>query len=360
VNKDITRRNFLKLAVATGIAASLPFAGQLTFASNPTYPLPSPPSPVGYATNTFMARSIAAGVYVRASADRNAEVVGYLREDQVVLVTGKVTAEEPQHNPVWYRVQDGFVHSSWLQPVRIRYQKTPARFPKNSFLTEVSVPFVDARWEPWFGAGKAYRYYYGTTFWITSISEDDAGNVWYKVWDDRAAGYHYAPARAMRILPYQEFSPISPQVPPDQKRIHVDSQTNRISVYEYDQLVFELPICTGDWYKEGGEWKDYTTTPGTYRVLWKMPSRHMAGGDLASADGFDLPGVPWCTFFSSSGMAIHGTYWHNDFGVRRSHGCVNVPSEVAHWLYRWTTPYLSADVDYQPAKNKEGTLIEVI
>jgi hypothetical protein len=58
-------------------------------------------------------------------------------------------------------------------------------------------------------------------------------------------------------------------------------------------------------------------------------------------------------------MAIHGTYWHNDFGVRRSHGCVNVPSEVAHWIYRWTTPYLSADVDYQPAKNKEGTLIEV-
>ena len=39
----------------------------------------------------------------------------------------------------------------------------------------------------------------------------------------------------------------------------------------------------------------------------------------------------------------NGTFWHSDFGVRRSHGCVNVTPEDAKWIFRWTTPALSLD-----------------
>ena len=53
-------------------------------------------------------------------------------------------------------------------------------------------------------------------------------------------------------------------------------------------------------------------------------------------DGYDLPGVPFPTYLSASGVAIHGAYWHNDFGRARSHGCVNVLPEAALWFYRWT------------------------
>lgn len=44
------------------------------------------------------------------------------------------------------------------------------------------------------------------------------------------------------------------------------------------------------------------------------------------------------------GAAIHSTYWHNDFGRPRSHGCLNCPPEAASWLFRWTMPH----VDYIP------------
>ena len=53
-----------------------------------------------------------------------------------------------------------------------------------------------------------------------------------------------------------------------------------------------------------------------------------------TGDDFDLPGVPFDSY-SWGGVAIHGAYWHNDYGRPRSHGCVSVPSEVAKWVFRW-------------------------
>jgi len=60
-----------------------------------------------------------------------------------------------------------------------------------------------------------------------------------------------------------------------------------------------------------------------------MPSKHMgsvAGGEeVEEQGGFTLPGVPWTSFFKSpGGYAMHGTYWHNNFGLQMSHGCVNL------------------------------------
>ncbi|MCK7483271.1 MAG: L,D-transpeptidase [Candidatus Moduliflexus flocculans] len=54
--------------------------------------------------------------------------------------------------------------------------------------------------------------------------------------------------------------------------------------------------------------------------------------------GFDLPGVPWVIYIKENGIALHGTYWHNDYGRPRSHGCINLTPQAAKWLYRWTTP----------------------
>jgi hypothetical protein len=48
--------------------------------------------------------------------------------------------------------------------------------------------------------------------------------------------------------------------------------------------------------------------------------------------------VPWVSYFTWGWVAIHGTYWHNDYGRRRSNGCVNCSPEAAKWLFRWLTP----------------------
>jgi len=72
----------------------------------------------------------------------------------------------------------------------------------------------------------------------------------------------------------------------------------------------------------------YPTPPGRFRIYAKYPSVTMAG------PGYYLPGVPHTMFFYR-GYAIHGTYWHNNFGRPMSHGCVNLTRSDAAWLYSW-------------------------
>ncbi len=76
----------------------------------------------------------------------------------------------------------------------------------------------------------------------------------------------------------------------------------------------------------------------------------MAAGNRAFGD-YDLPGVPWVSYLTDWGIAFHGTYWHNDFGNPRSHGCINMTPDAAKWLYRWTQPFVP--YDYQ-LKYRQG------
>ena len=69
----------------------------------------------------------------------------------------------------------------------------------------------------------------------------------------------------------------------------------------------------------------------------------MWGGIVGDEGSFDLPGIPWVSYFTTGGVAFHGTYWHNDYGAPRSHGCVNVTSEDAKWLFRWSMPYADSN-----------------
>jgi lipoprotein-anchoring transpeptidase ErfK/SrfK len=88
----------------------------------------------------------------------------------------------------------------------------------------------------------------------------------------------------------------------------------------------------------------------------KRPTRHMAAGDL-TAGGFDLAGVPWVMYLTDSGISIHGTFWHNDFGRPRSHGCINLTPAASKWFFRWTAPVVRpAELfAYQP----KGTTVEI-
>ena len=69
----------------------------------------------------------------------------------------------------------------------------------------------------------------------------------------------------------------------------------------------------------------------------------MGGGGHFSASREPLPGVPWTSFFTAEGHAFHGTYWHDNFGVPMSHGCVNMRTEEAKWLFRWNQPPTTFD-----------------
>jgi hypothetical protein len=76
----------------------------------------------------------------------------------------------------------------------------------------------------------------------------------------------------------------------------------------------------------------------------KMPSKHMGEANLAAdIEDYVIPGVPWTSFFTERGHAFHGTYWHDNFGVPMSHGCINMRPEEAKWIFRWSLPLSTLD-----------------
>ncbi|MCX6727019.1 MAG: L,D-transpeptidase, partial [Candidatus Shapirobacteria bacterium] len=86
----------------------------------------------------------------------------------------------------------------------------------------------------------------------------------------------------------------------------------------------------------------YNRTPtGIFHIWTKIRSQKMSGGSKELGDYYYLPNVPYIMFFYNDnvekrlGFSIHGTYWHNNFGVPMSHGCVNMKTSEAQIMFNW-------------------------
>ena len=277
--------------------------------------------------------------------------------DRILLITDVTLCSDPldtSHNRVWYRIGDeGYAHSGSIQPVRTFHNPVIEEIPEGGTLAEVTVPFTDARWKLGSNQPVAYRFYYETTYWVIRKVQDEAGEPWYVVLDDKWEYTYYVQATHLRILPEEELSPLSPQIHPLFKRVDVHLPEQVLIAYEYDEPVFMTRVATGAKFSDG----NYETPTGRRVIFHKRPSRHMARGNLA-ANGYDLPGVPWNSYITEEGIAFHGTYWHNNYGRPRSHGCINLSPRAAKWLYRWTLPVVPAD--QQAAYEYDGTMVDII
>jgi hypothetical protein len=242
-----------------------------------------------------------------------------------------------RHNPIWNLTRFGWAYSSWVQPVARNLNPIEREVPERGFWAQVSVPYTALRSRPDDKAPLLYRLYYSSVHLVIARTEDEAGQVWYQLRDDQYSyALQYVHAEDLRRVPPQEMTPLSPGV--EDKHIEVDTRQQMIYAYESGALVYSTSCSTGAAFNvEGLGVVDFTTPQGEFTVIRKRPRRHMIGFQERS-DGYDLPGVPFPTYFTASGVAIHGAYWHNDFGRARSHGCVNVRTEAAQWFYRWTRP----------------------
>lgn len=164
------------------------------------------------------------------------------------------------------------------------------------------------------------------------------GQDWYKVvfdewlrYPERVEGEWYVSAQYVEILLDEGDKTVwEDGQATTSKRIVIESSEQKLSAYAGDELFIETPISTG---------LDLTPTPrGTFTVYKKTPSRYMQGPlpGLPSDQYYDMPGVPWNLYFTQGGAVIHGAYWHNSFGSPYSHGCVNLPPDIARQLYLWT------------------------
>lgn len=122
------------------------------------------------------------------------------------------------------------------------------------------------------------------------------------------------------ILYIPESSVTPPTIEEQGKKIVVVLLTQRLYVYEEGIPIKEYVVSTG--------LPDTPTVQGSYSIYKKYDSIGMSG------PGYNLPDVPWTMFFFE-GYAIHGTYWHDNFGSPMSHGCVNMKTDEAEWLYNW-------------------------
>lgn len=111
--------------------------------------------------------------------------------------------------------------------------------------------------------------------------------------------------------------------PADGERwIEVDLSDQKLTAWQGDVPVFETTVSTG---KPG-----FRTLPGEFAVYLKFEKARMRGVD------YDTPDVPWTMYYDGD-FAIHGAYWHNNFGTPVSHGCVNLRVEEAKALYAWAS-----------------------
>lgn len=306
---NLTRREFLKLggAALAGVAF-----------------LPLPPRGRAARGSVRLGRVAEWSAWVRTEPDHRAPTVRRHRCDDVISCLEKVEAEgRNPHNPVWFRVFGGYIYSSYVQPVEVQFNKPVQHLPPEGLWGEISVPYTDARRTASPDAYRTCRPRYSSVYRIVEAVWGTDHRLWYRLHDSHAPGArHYVPAEHVCPVYPEDLAPISPHV--HDKRIEISLADQSLLAFEGDEPVFTTRIS-------GGVGGDRSTPRGHHHIVFKSPSRHMVGDD------FNLPGVSFDAYFWGS-IAIHGTYWHNDFGRPRSHGCVNVAPEAAKWLFRWTAP----------------------
>jgi hypothetical protein len=273
--------------------------------------------------------------------------------DQVVELKGEVEGDEGNpFNKTWYQVDNGYTYSGWFQPVEMKFNKPAYEVPSAGQVGEITVPISQTRLIPYTYAKNGYRLYYGTTHWVKNmVVTREEKSIWYEIFDDHLKKSFYVPYYNMRLVPEEELTLLSPDVPEADKLIHVDLAAQLVTAFEGDDLVFSARCSSGG--------KGTRTPSGEFLTYHKGPTIHMTNQGDAVNNIFDLPGVPWCTFFTGSGNAFHGTYWHNDYGRPRSHGCINLRSDDAKWLYRWSRPHVPPETNYLHRPG-EGTRVQIV
>ena len=359
--ETLSRRDFLKISVS-GIAAlgTRPWKQWFSFADFPH--------------SERLGRVAVGKVDVKVYPDEESRTIDVLYEDSVVIWLRETIGSHPfRVNQRWAETPDGYIWSPHIQPV-INQQNIPVKTLPDTSLgsgmwVEVSVPYVDLILEnpparsPWLEYrlehGPFPRLYYSQIVWIDGIKTDNQDQVWYRVSEPYGSygDFFWAIAEGFRPITQEEIAPINPEV--REKRILVNVSNQTLSCYEGNTEVYFARISSGAKFDAQGNQVDVWETPlGSHPIWRKLFSLHMSGG--TTGGGWDLPAIGWTTLFVGSGVAVHSTFWHNNFGVPMSRGCVNAQPEDAKWVFRWTVPQVPYDPGDISVSLPGGTMIEVI
>ncbi len=132
-----------------------------------------------------------------------------------------------------------------------------------------------------------------------------------------------------KVLPVERTDQIDTE-----KWVSVDLYEQVAIAYEGDTPVFATLVSSG--------LKDWETEEGLFHVYVRYPRTLMIGAE-GKPDFYSLQEVPWTQYFDHD-IGLHGTYWHDGFGYRHSHGCVNLSITDSQWLYNWASSEIDLSV----------------
>lgn len=348
----LSRRDFLKLA---GLGL-----GGLAFRSWKG----SPPATADFPQADQLGRVTVGKTELKARPDADSQTIGDVYEDMVVGWLRETVGWNPTRvNQRWVETPDGYIWEPYLQPVRNSLNVPLTTLPaSNGMWVEVSIPYIDLTLDnpparspglvDRIAQGLPPRLYYSQVVWVDQVKTDQLGQIWYRV-NERYGSYGdilWAVAEAFRPITTEEIAPIHPEV--EGKRVVVNVAYQTLSCYENQNEVYFTRVSTGI-LSEG-----FATPIGEFPIWRKLVSVHMSGG--STGGGWDLPGVAWTSLFVGTGVAIHSTYWHNNYGEPMSHGCVNARPEDSKWIFRWALPIVTYEPGDITVQMPGGTSVQVI
>lgn len=194
-----------------------------------------------------------------------------------------------------------------------------ARTAATAFTTGAGVP------------GHAAQTHHASSLVVRDWSADNVYIAW------RQAETGHATSEAAIGEAQAEEAPLAAtaQADPNTRWIDVNLTTQTLVAYEKDRPVYDALISSGMW--------PYLTVTGQFHIYLRLASQNMSGYHL----GYDyyLPNVPYVMYFYQD-YALHGAYWHQNFGNPMSHGCVNLDLDTAAWLYDFASVGTLVNVHY--------------
>jgi len=140
-----------------------------------------------------------------------------------------------------------------------------------------------------------------------------------------------------------------PKIPEGAKWIDVNLYEQVLEAFQGNELVYATLISSG--------LPEFETPTGLFRIWGKVRMAKMSGGEKG-IDYYFLEDVPFHMYFSA-GVALHGAYWHDNFGMKQSHGCVNLAPRDAYWLFNWTLPVAPPGKFVKANRANPGTFVYV-
>lgn len=194
--------------------------------------------------------------------------------------------------------------------------EAPLPYPVAWLLTHVNASAVPGG-EP--DTSNPFLWRYTTVNIYATVEIDDW--EWYQIGVDQWVHQ----TKVAKVIPVDRFDDIDTE-----RWISVDLYEQVAIAYEGNTPVFATLVSSG--------LPEWSTNEGLFHIYVRYPRTIMSGAE-GQPDFYYLEEVPWTMYFDED-IALHGAYWHDGFGYRRSHGCVNLSVTDAHWLYEWAAEEL--------------------